>query len=335
MSKRVRELLEAADPARGAQVGAGDVEALLLLARADITPHAAVVPARPRGSRLAVVGAACGAIVVVATAITVLQPTPGPPGSPAPSIVPDTTRVPADCLTPIADGLRATSYDGRTGRYEYLHMTGHSGYQIQMPGRPTGVATALFSHETSQWLAADGSGRMRVVRGAPTYPDEASRSFYAQHPDIGPKAGSETKDLRSGDFTVTVLPAANPAAMEQALYQPRENGPSQALVGVAGLNSQRVLDSAHRAAVLRFLAGTEGVTCRGEQTDPAGRSGIAVSAGGGRSPQPSPGDQGREYLLIDPQTGEVLASGVGDATAAGVVTWSTVYLERGHTDVLG
>jgi hypothetical protein len=335
MSKRVRELLEAADPARGFQVGAGDVEALLRLASNDITPHDAVVPPRRRASRLVVVGAAFAVIVVAATAITVLRPTPGPPGSPVPYIVPGTSGVPAHCLTPIADGLRATSYDGRTGRYEYLHTTMRSGTSIQLPGKPTDLATALFSVETWRWLTADGRGRTRVVRGAPTYPDEASQSFYAQHPGMRPKAGTETNELRPGEVTVTPLPAADPAAMDQALYQPRENGPSQALVGVADLNRGRVLDSAHRAAVLRFLAATDGVTCRGEQTDPAGRTGIAVSADRGRGPQPSPGDQGREYLLVDPQTGETLASGSGDATAAGGVTWSTVYLERGHTDVLG
>lgn len=333
MSKRVREILEAADPARGVQVGAGDVEALLRLAGNDITSYEAVVPPRRRASRLLVVSAAFAAIVVVAAAITVLRPTAGPPGSPQGSIVPGTTGTPAHCLTTIADRLLATSYDGRTGRYEYLRMTGRSGISTQMPGKSTSMATVLFSVETSRWLADDGSGRIRIVRGEPTYPDEASRNFYAQHPGMRPKAGIETNDLRPGDSSVTTLPAADPAAMEQALYQPRENGPSQALVGVADLNRQRVLDLAHRAAVLRFLARTDGVTCRDEQTDPAGRTGLAVSADYGRGPQPSPSDHGREYLLIDPQTGELLASGGGDAV--GVVTWSTVYLERGYTDVLG
>jgi hypothetical protein len=331
MSKRVRELLEAADPARGIQVGAGDVEALLQLAGNDITSHDAVVPAR-RAPWLVVVGAAFAAIAVAATTITVLRPTPGPP---VPSIVPGTSGVQAHCLTTIADRLRATSYDGRTGRYEYLRTMGRAGMSTEMPGKPGSMAPMLFSVEMSRWRAADGSGRMRIVRGAPTYPNEASRDFYDQHPGTRPKEGTETNDLRPGDLSVNPLPAADPAAMDRALYQPREHGPSQALVGVADLNRQWVLDSAHRSAVLRFLAGTDGVTCRGEQTDPAGRTGIAVSADRGRGPQPSPGDQGREYLLVDQQTGEVLASGGGDATAAGGVTWSTVYLERGHTDVLG
>ena len=271
------------------------------------------------------------------TTIAVLRPTASPPGSAQPVILPGSAVTSAHCLTTIADRLMTTSYDGRTGQYEYLRMTGSRGFQTEMPGNSAGMAGVSFSEETSQWRAADGSGRVRVVRGVPTYPDEVSRSFYAQHPGMRPEAGTETNDLSPGDFSVVPLPAPDPAAMDQALYSPRENGPSQALVGVADLNRQRVLDSAHRAAVLRFLADTDGVTCRGEQTDPAGRTGIAVSADRGRVPQRSPGNQGREYLLVDPRTGEMLASGVDDATAtgAGAVTWSTVYLERGRTDALG
>ncbi len=101
-------------------------------------------------------------------------------------------------------------------------------------------------------------------------------------------------------------------------------------MGVAGLNRERVLGFAHREAVLRFLATTDGVMCRGEDTDPTGRTGITVSAGRGPGPAPSPANRDREYLLFDPRTGELLAS---SATGAG--EWSIVYLERGRTDELG
>lgn len=334
MNKRVRELLEAADPARGIEVGAGDVEEVLRLASNDVTSYDQVVPAR-RARRLVAVGAAFAVVAVAAMTVTVLRPTAGPFGSSQPSTVPGAAGVPAHCLSTIADRMRATSYDGKAGRYEYLHRRGQSGSSGLRPGSRTQSVSVLFSEETSRWLAADGSGRLRTVRGAPTYPDDASRNFYAEHPEMIPKEGSETDDLRPGDFSVLPLPAAEPAAMGQALYQARENGPSHVLVSVAELNNERVVDFAHRVALLRFLAGTEGVTCRDEQTDPAGRTGIVVSADLGRGPQPSPGDWGREYLLFDPQTGELLARGYGANSAAGGMSWSTVYLERGYTDVLG
>ncbi|RLP90631.1 CU044_5270 family protein [Micromonospora sp. CV4] len=334
MNKRVRELLEAADPARGIEVGAGDVEEVLRLASNDVTSYDRVVPAR-RARRLVAVGAAFAVVAVAAMTVTILRPTTGPSGSFQPPTVPGAAGVPAHCLSTIADRMRATSYDGQAGRYEYLHRRGQSSSSTAQPGSRTQWVSVLFSEETWRWLAADGSGRLRIVRGAPTYPDEASRNFYAEHPEMIPKEGSDTDDLRPGEFSVLPLPAAEPAAMGEALYQARENGPSHVLVSVGELNNERVVDFARRAAVLRFLAGTEGVTCRGEQTDPAGRTGTVVSADFGRGPRPSPGDWGREYLLFDPQTGELLARGNGANSAAGGVTWSTVYLERGYSDVLG
>jgi hypothetical protein len=332
MSRQLRELLEDADPARGYPVGMGDVEALMRLGEGDITGYDDVVPRHRRSAWP--VAAAVTALVVVAVSVVVLRPAPSSPGSPAPSLIPGTGDVSAHCLTQLAAGLRPTSYDGQTGRYEYLHATGSSGMSTQLPGKPDAWATVSYEMDTSRWLAADGSGRLRTTAGAPSYPDRTSRDFYGDHPDMLPKAGiAETTDLRPGDFQFTPMPAADPAAMDQALYQPRENGPSQALVGVADLNSERVLDAAHRAAELRFLAGLDGVTCQGNQTDPAGRTGVLISADRGRGPHPSPGDQGRECLLVDPETGEILASGGGNAT--GPVTWSTVYLQRGYTDTLG
>ncbi|MEV7230960.1 CU044_5270 family protein [Polymorphospora sp. NPDC051019] len=333
MSKRIRELLESADPARGVHVDQGDVEALLDRAGNDVTSLTSAEPPRRRASRLVPVGA-FAVVVVAATTIVAVQTFSGPTGTAEPNLVPGSIAGSASCLTPVVDQLQSTSYDGGSGRYEYLRMTQSSGRSVQMTGGTTGMAVALHSQETARWLADDGSGRIRVVREAPEYPDEASRDFFAQRPQMLPTAGTETKELRPGELPLPTLPAADPVAMDRALYQPRENGPSQALVGVADLNRQRVLDLEHRAAVLRFLASTEGVTCRGEQTDPEGRTGIAVSADRGRGPQPSPGDQGREYLLFDARTGELLASS-GNATTAGNVVWSTVYIERAYTDRLG
>jgi hypothetical protein len=332
MSRQVRELLEDADPARGYPVGIGDVEALMRLGEGDITGYEDVVPRYRRSSWP--VAAALTALVVVAVSVVALRAAPSSPSSPTPSLIPGTEDGSAHCLTQIATGLHPTSYDGQTGRYEYLHTRVSNGGSAEIPGRPGAMATVLYQVDTSRWLAADGSGRVRTTPGAPNFPDTTSLNFYGDHPDMLPKAGTtETKELRPGDVRFTPMPAADPAAMGEVLYQPRENGPSQALVGVAVLNSERVLDAAHRAAELQFLAGLDGVMCRGNQDDPAGRTGVLISADRGRGPHPSPGDQGREYLLVDPQTGEILACGGGDAT--GHLTWSTVYLQRGYTDTLG
>ncbi len=335
MSRQVRELLEDADPARGYPVGVGDVEALIRLGDSDITDYDNVTPRYRRSSWPVAAVVAFAAVAVVAVSVVALRPAPVASGSLAPSLIPGTEDSSApQCLTQLVAGLRPAAHDGQTGRYEYLHLTEGSGGSTEIPGKHGVFATALYQVDRSQWLAADGSGRVRSTPGTPSFPDATSRDYYAAHPDMLPKAGTtETNDLRPGELPFTAMPAADPAAMGAALYQPRENGPSQALVGVADLNRARVLDAAHRAAELLFLAGLDGVTCGGNQTDPAGRTGVLVSADRGRGPRPSPGDQGREYLLVDPQTGDILASGGGNAT--GPITWSTVYLERGYSDLLG
>ncbi|GGM12207.1 MULTISPECIES: hypothetical protein [Micromonospora] len=333
MNRRIPEMLADADPARGVDVGPGDVEALLDRARTDVTSYAPVAPARWRPSRLVPLGAF--ALVLVAAAVfAALRPpvvslTPGTPG-----MLPEPTAVPAPCLVTIADRLQATRYDGTSGRYEYLHLARSSGMSMELPGGGGRFASARYPEETTRWLAEDGSGRVHEVRGALAYPDEESQQFFSANPGLRPRTGTTTTVLSPGEVALLPLPAADPDAFDQALYQPRDNGPSHALVGVADLNRERILDAAHRRAVLRFLATTDGVVCRGEQTDPEGRPGVVVSADRGRGPRPSPGYQGREYLLFDPHTGELLADGSG-ADATGAVTWSTRYLERGRTDVLG
>ena len=80
MTRRVRRMLEAADPARGVQVGPGDVEALLDRARNDVTARAATGPPRRWGFRLVPVGA-FAAVVVAATAIAVVRLAAGSAGS--------------------------------------------------------------------------------------------------------------------------------------------------------------------------------------------------------------------------------------------------------------
>lgn len=177
-----------------------------------------------------------------------------------------------------------------------------------------------------RWSAADGSGRRVADRGPVQYRDEVSRAFFAAHPNML-RAAREDHTFAVGENELRPVPRAEPSAMAEQLYQPRENGPSAALVGVADLNAARILDAAHRAAVLRFLATTDGVTCAGETQTDAG-AGLLVTAPIGQGPHPT-GDNGSEALLFDTRTGELMASGTGPGR------WTTVYLNRGYTDQTG
>jgi hypothetical protein len=314
MTQRTWELFQQADPARDVQVGDGDVEAVLQAAAVDITPEAAPVRRRRwQPPRLLVAGVAFAAVAGVTTIALALRPAPSmPPGQPHSPGLP--------CLTAIADDLQPAPYDGQSGRYEYQRRVVFANpWDTTADGKDY---TVQWTEDQSQWLAADGSGRIRTVHSPFRYPDAASQAFYAQHPEELPNNGTITEDLAKGEYPLPQMPAPDPASMERQLYQPRENGPDQALVGVAELNKARIPDAAHRAALLRFLATTTGLACDGPVDDPAGRTGTAVI---------STMTQG--LLLFDPSTGELLAA--GQCTATGQVVWQQQWLERGYRDELG
>lgn len=331
MKEQVKRLLGPADPARGMAIGTGDAEAVLQRAIRDIAPDDVLEPV-PRWTRapgLAVVGAVAAVLVVLGGVAVVLRgagsPTPATPGATSAAPVPVPTG--AACLTVIADHIQPTSYDGKTGRYEYVHLIEGAGVMSQTKD---GYATVATTEEIWSWIGSDGFGRIRSNDRDPVYKDEASRRFFAAHPGQL-RLGTTTMD----DIDVGPLPEANPDAMQRALHLDREDPPANALRGVESLNRGRVLDSAHRAALLRALAGVEGVTCRGTMNDGHGRSGVAVSARDFSLVAPSPGDQRREYLLFDSRTGELLASSGPGMIETAQPKWNTVYLERGYTDTLG
>jgi hypothetical protein len=314
MTQRTWELFQQADPARGVHVGDGDVEAVLRAAAIDITPEAG--PSRRRRwqpPRLLVAGVAFAAVAGVTTIALVLRPAPG--------VQPGQVHSPGlPCLTAIADDLQPAPYDGQSGRYAYQHQVINPNSSETMTGGKD--YTVQWTEDQSLWLAGGGSGRVRTVRSSFRYPDAASQTYYAQHPEDLPKGGTDTDDLAKGEYTLPQLPAPDPASMERLLYQPRENGPHQALISVADLNRSRILDAAHRAALLRFLATTSGLACAGTFEDPAGRTGTAVIS----SPTPT-------TLLFDPSTGELLDSGY--CTATGQAVWQQQWLARGYRDERG
>ncbi|GAA0905983.1 hypothetical protein [Virgisporangium aurantiacum] len=320
MSKQVRALLESADPARGVVVDRGDAEAVLRRAATDITSYNAVPPRRTtRRTGLAV------AVATVAVAVAVGLMLPGNRLAFGP--MPGSTAIQdsSNCLAALANHLGPAPYDGGTGRHEYLHTRSFGGLSSEVPGTST-FASATWEVEVKLWSAADGSGRRVADRGPVQYRDDASRAFFLAHPNML-RAAHEDHTFAAGERELRPMPRAEPAAMAKQLYQPRENGPSAALVGVADLNAARVLDAAHRAAVLRFLATTAGITCVGETQTDVG-AGFLVTAPTGKGPHPT-GDNGTEALLFDTRSGELMASGIGPGR------WTTVYLNRGYTDQTG
>ena len=50
--------------------------------------------------------------------------------------------------------------------------------------------TVKWTEEQTQWIAEDGSGRVRTVRTNFRYPNAASRDYYGKHPDEIPTGGA-------------------------------------------------------------------------------------------------------------------------------------------------
>lgn len=320
------DLFVAADPARGVHVPAGDVESLLHRAGRDVTSYHPVPPARRRFPRFLAVGVAFAAVLAVGAGVLVLRPS-------SHRTVPGVTPTPSStsCLTPVADHIARTAYDGKSGRYEYLRTSGITYTGIEMP--KGGQATEHLPDVVQRWYAADGTAWSQTTWGTPTYPDAASRTWFGQHPDMSNRSEPQTLRQLPGKGSLDPMPAADPTAMRERLYRPSPGGPAQALQGLTVLATDRILDAAHRAAALRFLAGTDGVQCLGTGTDPTGRSGLEIAGTYSLGTSPDVAPRNRAYLLIDPRTGEVLASGHDDQSDK--LAWTTVFLERRYTDTVG
>jgi hypothetical protein len=104
---------------------------------------------------------------------------------------------------------------------------------------------------------------------------------------------------------------------------------------ISGLLSSPYASAELRATLYRVLARVNGVSLAGATHDPAGRAGVAVNAPVGYS------DVTRQRLVIDPQTGRVLAA---ETVLTNRVDWvdsepgtvieSIVYLNEGWVDSL-
>lgn len=123
-------------------------------------------------------------------------------------------------------------------------------------------------------------------------------------------------DRYSGRSLGTPFPTDPDLVADRLAIELDEDGPSTAfyLGAVTSLIDSRIPSAAEEAAVLRFLAGLDGITVEGKVTDRLGRDGIAFSAN-------DRGDGSNKTLLIvSPRTGKILAT-------------ETIYIGEGRTDI--
>jgi hypothetical protein len=244
----------------------------------------------------------------------------------------DLTRVPAvpptslpaptparEPLGALAASSVANGCDATTGTYAHIRIRQWAADTASTGGR-TRTATVLY--EEQRWRADDGSGRVISTR----------------HPATGDPTHDQTHP--AGGLAAVV---AGPLATDPGLLAGQINdihpiaviGAPAALRALADINGWHTPDPAVRAAAITVLGDTDGLLYHGTVTDRAGRPGIAVSA-------TSPDSATRDLIILDPRTGDLLASeltllrdpgrlGITEPTVADYV----LYLARSRTPDLG
>ncbi|MEV0570143.1 hypothetical protein [Dactylosporangium sp. NPDC050588] len=324
MTERTLDLLAAADPARDAPVGPGDVETLLRLAANDVTSYELHLPDRRRRRALAGVAAAVAVVAVTGAAAALVLDR-------APANRPVAPRVwPSDCLAELAAGLHAAPYEATTGQYEYVRNAVRFSDRLPMPD---GIAWVQYVGEYSTWTTADRRNvRLRTVTESVTFADDASRAYFQSHPERVRTVGTTVVDVRQGvppEFMGTSSPPPPDSLIDTLDNTGSTFPPARVLARASGMYGNQILDVATRSALLRFIAAADGVVCAGEATDPTGRRGVAVTGPLDSSLERGPFEHGVNRIIVDPSTGDLLAAGYADGTGT---IWLAVYLERGFTD---
>ncbi|MGI5245742.1 hypothetical protein [Dactylosporangium sp. CA-139066] len=349
-----KALLGPADPARGVPIPPPRARAVDLIALAEATVDIDVASGVRRRRILVPVAAGVAAVGLVATGVvagglirrhppgdTAGQATgPMPTGTAAPT--PTRTAAPTPRFGPVVrpvafefdkrppaagDQLRALAAqltpsrcDTTTGRYTFIHTIG---WNAVFDDTPDGKSQRIVPSERWEWRADDGSERFRSTLLPAVYPNEESYRYYQKHP-VQPSGtpAAVVHDLPPNpDRAIVPLPT-DPAEVAKKLAA---GGKQFLFWNVRDWFSAHAVPLATRAEVLRILANTPGVVWRGETTDRAGRTGVAISLD----------DKAAQHVLIfDPSTGEMLAWDDVERPVD-TVAGSTLLLGCEHTDQLG
>jgi hypothetical protein len=245
-----------------------------------------------------------------------------------------------------------------SGRYSYTRAeTLYGGTSTDNP-----PFTYFTKSMRETWVAADGSGRVRELPSAPIFlgerdrqrllesgdqlstPEPTNRRVRAHYQPVSAAilaADPTTLDPRQLDQLVSAVAQlpTDPDRLEAIIraYAEKKDPPVEsAMFGeISDLLNSPYASAELRATLYRVLARVNGVNLAGATHDPAGRAGVALNAPVGYS------DATRQRLVIDPQTGRVLAAETVLTkrvdwvdSEPGTVIQSIVYLNEGWVDSL-
>ncbi|WP_173084539.1 CU044_5270 family protein [Phytohabitans rumicis] len=224
-----------------------------------------------------------------------------------------------DGLRRLADGISAAPYDGKSGRYTYIHTVG---WNAVIDAEPGGDSQVIYPQDKQRWYLADGSGRITVTPLAPVYPNERSRQYWQRH-EADPTPGVQHDDLPAGKAGPRQPLSTGADRLAKRLSMGAD--PQSVFLAVRDVYSYYAVPQEARARILHILADVPGVSWRGTVTDRAGRPGQAVSVDTATT---------RELLIFDPETGALLAWEQVERPTE-TVAGATVIVGYDRTDRLG
>ncbi|MET0558308.1 MAG: CU044_5270 family protein [Solirubrobacterales bacterium] len=231
-------------------------------------------------------------------------------------------------------------------REAYLSTTGFNPYcnthpcDREHPWQATREWSVLTPRIRQTWVAADGTGRARVVSTKPEFLTQGQRRAWQAAGSPHLHSGQvEDFAIENQPFLDTSKLPTEPKALRgliEARKIPLIDGPpgeAETFTLLGDMLRNTYLPPEFRAALYRVAAELPNVELRGEVRDPVGRAGIGVAFTKGG---------GRHELIFDPQTSallgerEVAARAMPDVQVhAGTEIGSTAYLESKVVDSLG
>jgi hypothetical protein len=278
----------------------------------DTVPTTAAPAASSRHSRLVIAGAAVSLLLITAAVVVATRATaPALPAAHPGAVVsastpPLQTPTTRERLLATADRLTAAPGDQTSGRYEYRHTRT---WMLTTTGRPAPrpMTTIVTARDDRSWVAGDGSGTVIAVEPGPDYTlagaDPGYRSTDAEF--RGQKATTTRHPAGELAGSLTGAVPTDPTVLARVLnaIDPSRTGPEATIIDVQDLYSARYVPLPARAAVLRMLAATRGLTFHERVTDRLGRTGFAVSLDTGTRDAPAL----HHRLTFDLVTGQLLA----------------------------
>lgn len=173
-------------------------------------------------------------------------------------------------------------------------------------GGPAGPWSALTSATREQWVAPDGSGRVRNEAANIEFLGERDRARWqaAGAPNLA-REGADRR-LEPGELSFGEDLPSDPEHLAEVIRQRAEKSDApvapEMLVLIGDLLRNPLTAPDVRASLYRIAASIDGVALVGEVKDPIGRAGTAVGIVSDYT-----GSQERYELIFNPNTSEVLA----------------------------